>query len=1197
MSWLRRLRAPCGWLFLSLASIAPAPGQSAGAGVVVTGTVREAGGAPVPGATVTATSERGVAAQAVTDGAGRYRLALPHRWEGYELRVERVGYFRFVAPISLGTDGGTVTRDVRLNASAVTLRALEVRSDRPAQRPAQGPTPGGNEEAWQSVFTDNFAIDPGDLGAIALLRPGAVFLGGNGDDGQPGLSLAGRDPSQNRVLVDGASFGASTLPPEALRSASVISNTYDPARGQFSGGQIAATTRSGTHLTGGALRVRLEPGLLQAASAAPGGEHSSVAELGGGGGGALPGGRLFWFGAFQVSRNSSTPATLASLPAGTLADLGLSADSVTRFRTVTSGLGFASGWQRPAADAVSRKASGLLRFDLHATQAHTLTLRLDGRAADTRGFGASAYGVPAADERVSRSSGGVLAQVASYIGSTRNELRAYRSVDTRRRRGGPGLPGGFVDVLSDLGGGRSGLTRLSFGASSFPFDARSTLAELSDELLVRIRGDEHRLKLGFTLSREATREKGVPNRNGTFTFRSLADLEQGRPLSFSRTLGGEARGATSEYGAVFAAHLWHAAPRLWVIQGLRVEQTRWPHAPIPAEALRTAFSLPGGGMGSGLEVSPRAGFVYETRGKQWSLRGGVGRFVGTLPLTALAEAFGEAEAGGSRLVCLGSAAPVPEWARYASDPGSIPTRCADGAGAADHAPMATVFAPGFSPPRTWRASAGGGGPLLQGRRGRMDVHLDATLVLGSGEPLATNLNLASTPRFVLVEEGSRPVFAPAERIDAVTGVIDPALGRVLPAFGVVREAAPRGRSAVTQVTTGITLLSNRFDVVAAYYTHTRARDEVTGYRAPGGFSAPVAMLDPNRPSRGPSDVQRRHSFQFLGIHPVGRWVEIGVVGRLVSGAPFTPLVDADVNGDGVPNDAAFVFGPAADPALVRAMDDLRRTAPAGVRRCLARQVGRIATRNSCTGPWRTSLDLQVNLPVDQGTRASRVTASVAVNNVLGAFGGGDGSVDPTLLRVQGFDAQRQAFVYTVNASFGGAGGRGDPFRLPTTLTLSGRITLGSDPARQPMLAMTAGIRARGRTAAELGAEIAGRIPNTPGQVLALADSLGLALTEDQRAALQARAARVGERLAPLTDTLAQALSVVERGTRDAPRSEARARSREVAAAMQAELDAAAAEVRALLTPDQWSRLPEDVRRPARQLVPPRTLGGGGSDTW
>src|SRR5215213_1437430 len=146
VSWLRLLRSPCGWLLCSLMGSAPALGQSAGVGVVVTGTVREADGAPIPGAAVSVVSDRGVAARTTTDAAGRYHLSLPHRWERCELRVERVGFYRFSAQLAFD-DGtaGSVTRNVRLNPSTISLQALEVRSTRPAQRPAQGPTPGGNE--------------------------------------------------------------------------------------------------------------------------------------------------------------------------------------------------------------------------------------------------------------------------------------------------------------------------------------------------------------------------------------------------------------------------------------------------------------------------------------------------------------------------------------------------------------------------------------------------------------------------------------------------------------------------------------------------------------------------------------------------------------------------------------------------------------------------------------------------------------------------------------------------------------------------------------------------------------------------------------------------------------------------------------------------------------------------------------------
>ena len=60
-----------------------------------------------------------------------------------------------------------------------------------------------------------------------------------------------------------------------------------------------------------------------------------------------------------------------------------------------------------------------------------------------------------------------------------------------------------------------------------------------------------------------------------------------------------------------------------------------------------------------------------------------------------------------------------------------------------------------------------------------------------------------------------------------------------------------------------------------------------------------------------------------------------------------------MNGDGRANDRAFVFDPAtaSDPALAAAMGSLLANGSGYARDCLRRQVGRIADRNSCVGPW------------------------------------------------------------------------------------------------------------------------------------------------------------------------------------------------------------------------------------------------------
>src|SRR5439155_1505475 len=116
----------------------------------------------------------------------------------------------------------------------------------------------------------------------------------------------------------------------------------------------------------------------------------------------------------------------------------------------------------------------------------------------------------------------------------------------------------------------------------------------------------------------------------------------------------------------------------------------------------------------------------------------------------------------------------------------------------------------------------------------------------------------------------------------------------------------------------------------------------------------------NRPVYVPADsivsATGALSLQQSRVNP--RYGQVIAIGRLTSGVPFTPLVGSDVNGDGARNDRALVFDPATtvDTAVANGMRALLATASPGVRTCLQSQVGRVAARNSCTGPWQPSLD-------------------------------------------------------------------------------------------------------------------------------------------------------------------------------------------------------------------------------------------------
>jgi hypothetical protein len=1183
----------------------------------VSGRVLDPDGAAVPGAVVQVILERGVDRSVIVGPNGQYEISLAGVAAGtYDLRADRIGFRSLIVRIDVVSGNRSViSRDLRLTRTAIELPGLEARAARPAQRPPQARTPGGDEEAIKSFLFDGYPVTPGDLGEIAAYKPGVIPLG-QGDGLAPRVSIAGQHPSQNGVTLDGASFGASAVPAEALRTTSVITSTYDVSRGQFSGGQIAATTRSGTNLFGGAIRFRYDhPALQFGTTTAADVDPYTAGEVSGGAGGAVIRERLFWYAAVQASRRSSQFVTLADAYPSALSRLGVSSDSAARFRRITDSLGLAIGRGAGDPNAVSERGSALVRADLHLSDQHTLTTRLDARVSRQRGLGGSPFALHGNGTSLESTSAGVLLQLASYIGAVRNELRVYRSEGDRRIISEYDGPTGMVLVKSEGGSGLVTTATLRAGNGAyFGSNARSATTEVADELLVKLSGnDRHRAKIGFLISRDEAREEGAPNTAGTFSFRSLADFEEGRPASFTRTIGEASRVASTEYAALFAGHFWRASRGLWIINGLRAEARRYPGVNRPGERPQSESDASSDeGIRAEWGLSPRAGFTYESADRNLEVHGGIGVFRGRLPLSSFMAA--SAAGGGlAQLVCLGPAVPTPNWRLNAPDPSTVPTQCADESSQfARSAAEVTVFSTKFRSPGTWHASLGMTREVMRGRHGHATVYADATAIRGFGQPIAVDANLARDLSFTLSTESDRPVFASPAEIDPATGLIAPRAARVDPTLGTIREIRADGTSSVAQFTIGTTVLTPRLSLLSVYYTYTAATDEVTGIPSPAGFSAPVSGSRPNGVLRAPSDLDRRHSIQLHAIRPFGRWVEVGMLGRLTSGEPYTPLVDGDINGDGFSNDPAFVFAPASTPdaRLGEQLTGLISASQGETRACITHYLGRLAERNGCRAPWSASLDMQVNLRPPRNSRLARGTATVIAGNVLGgvdrlmngenARGWGDvPSIDPVLLQVRGFDPVERAFRYEVNPSFGATSGARNNFRRPFTLTITARITVGADPARQPFQAMLSAVRVRGRSPAVLRGELASRIPNLPGQVLSVADSLRLELSEEQRVRLAAAADTARRRLGQLADSLASNLSVVETGSDPARLRAARAEVQRLVVEAEAYLEESTLLIRSLLSAEQWSLLPAAIREPSRQLLPERTItvGGGGGEAW
>jgi hypothetical protein len=327
----------------------------------------------------------------------------------------------------------------------------------------------------------------------------------------------------------------------------------------------------------------------------------------------------------------------------------------------------------------------------------------------------------------------------------------------------------------------------------------------------------------------------------------------------------------------------------------------------------------------------------------------------------------------------------------------------------------------------------------------------------------TDLNLDVTPQFRVAAEANRPVFVEPENIVPSSGQMALTSSRRHREFGKVLEVHSNLRSEATQLLLGMRAnLPSRLSLNASYaLARVRDQSSFSCCSALQGFGSASTAGDPNLPEWGTSSYERRHALTTTVGLPIRPWMQLTLIGRATSGAPYTPLVGSDLNGDGVRNDRAFIFDPATveSPEIAAGMRRLLSDASGRTRDCLRAQLGRIAERNSCRGPWHTSLELRANLNPVLPRLERRLTASIASQNLLTGIdqlvngttslrGWGQRSApDATLLYVRGFDPATRSFQYELNERFGDPRQGQIRFGSPFQLHLEGRLALGPRRAR------------------------------------------------------------------------------------------------------------------------------------------------------
>jgi hypothetical protein len=579
---------------------------------IITGTVRSAAdNRPIANARVEVMSiETGTTRVRTTNEKGQYTLLFPDGGGQYRVTARAIGVQPASVSLNRLADEDRLVADFRL--SPTTLSTVTVSARQTPRSNDNQATPGSTERALSGEQLLRLPIDASDPNAIASLAAGVVGLAGT-DTSSAGFSVAGQRADQNLVTLDGLSFGGS-VPAEAVRSTRVITSTYDIARGQFTGGQVATTTRGGTNDLSGSLSYALRDPNLEFATGDNTGTTFSGAytqhQWSGGLGGPIAKDQTFWFASFQLRRRLDALQSLLGAGPQTLEALNVQPDSAARFLSLLQHYGLPARNSLVPDDRTTDNATGIVRLDQQLGESHSLSIRGNIAGSLLDGFRTSVQSVPTHAGEQKGSSVGGMVSLSSVMGQFLNEFKGSYSLDTRGANPYLRLPEGRVYVASTLANGQVGLSGLDFGGNgALPNDNATTAMEVTNETSWLSGGGKHRWKLGELINRSGFRTTAGSNRSGNFQFQSLADLEANRPSQFTRSFAPTQRTGGAVTAALYLGDIWRPNRAFQLTYGLRGEGSSIDGQPAYNPDVATKFSLRTNHIPSDMRVSPRIGFT------------------------------------------------------------------------------------------------------------------------------------------------------------------------------------------------------------------------------------------------------------------------------------------------------------------------------------------------------------------------------------------------------------------------------------------------------------------------------------------------------------------------------------------------------------------------------------------------------------
>ena len=628
----------------------------------MSGTVKSSTDEPLVGATVTATHlPTGTVYRTITRTGGRFDIANMNPGGPYTMEVTFVGLETNTRPDVFITLGETSRQDFIFAESATELSEVIVATRR---RSTIAGAKGGSETTIGRDKVANLPTVGRNISDFLRFVPQTKVT----SDG--GVSIAGQNNRYNSFYIDGAvnndvfglaasgtNGGQSGIAPisiDAIDQFQVILAPYDASLGNFTGGGINATTRSGTNELQGSVYYFFRNEDLSGKT--PFGSKEDATKLadfsnktfGFRVGGPIIKNKLFFFLNGELQRDKRPQPFDPGSYNGNTNSAGI--ENLANYLRNTYNYdpgGYIDNAETVEADRIATK----LDWNFNQNNKLSFSYRLNKgfrnntsrSSSSTINFFNNGYIFPSSTQSASAEWN------ARFKNNSNNKLLiTYTNVVDDRGELGSAFP--RVSIQDGSGS-------IVFGTEEFSTGNKLTQSNLAIFDVYKFYKGAHSFSVGMDNELSSSLNIFIRQNYGSYQFNSVQDFLDGNPATnYNRSYslldpgktGDESINAAAEFDALrlgfFVNDEIKVNENFTLNLGLRADNTKFLTTPredvffneVAINAISQYYDLLGARSGQISDpkwsLNPRVGFTYKLPGEAVTVRGGIGTFTGRVPL-------------------------------------------------------------------------------------------------------------------------------------------------------------------------------------------------------------------------------------------------------------------------------------------------------------------------------------------------------------------------------------------------------------------------------------------------------------------------------------------------------------------------------------------------------------------------------------